>query len=121
MAGLRSSSVITSATSDGGVARAISRPDARQGNDALSPPDPTAALVISHVEMNAAHDSGQAVPLGQAIPWIARYDGSWWVECEHGWLRVADDLTTTDLDQTAARLKAAEATAVTLEPVERPE
>jgi hypothetical protein len=94
-------------------------PDARQGNDALSPPDPADALVISHVEMNAAYDSGEAVPLGQAIPWIARYGGSWWVECERGWLRVTDDLTATDLDQTAARLKAAEAMAEAVESAER--
>jgi hypothetical protein len=92
---------------------------ARQGNDALSPSDPTPALATSHVEMNTAYDSGQAVPLGQTIPWIARYGGSWWVECESGWLRITDALTATDLDQTAARLKAAEAMAAALEYVER--
>jgi hypothetical protein len=95
-------------------------PDARQGDDAISHPDPVDALVISHVEMNAACGSGQAVPLGRAIPWIARYGGSWWVECERGWLRVTDDLTAADLDQTAARLKAAEAmAAVARESAER--
>jgi hypothetical protein len=61
--------------------------------------------------MNAAYDSGHAVPLGLAIAWLARYRGAWWVECERGWLRVTDDLAAADLDQTAARLRAADAVA----------
>jgi hypothetical protein len=92
-------------------------PDAHHhyhGDAVTSPPataDPAAALLISRAEMNTAYDSGQATPLGRAIPWIVRYGDSWWVEYEHGWLRITDDLTTADLDQTAARLKAADAMA----------
>jgi hypothetical protein len=86
-------------------------PSARE-DDAVTPPPtppgPAAALLISRAEMNTAYDNGQAMPLGRAIPWIVRYGDSWWVEYEHGWLRVTDDLTAADLDQTGARLKAAE-------------
>jgi hypothetical protein len=61
--------------------------------------------------MNAALGRGHAVPLGPGILWLASYLGAWWVECEHGWLRVTDDLATADLDQAAVRLRAARAVA----------
>jgi hypothetical protein len=82
-------------------------PGARHGDAVISLPEPVgpaAAFLLSRAEMNAAYDSGQVMPLGRAIPWIVRYGDSWWVEYERGWLRVTDDLTAVDLDQTAARL-----------------
>ena len=66
---------------------------------------------ISHAEMDAAYSTGEAVPLGRAIPWLARYQKAWWVVYEGGWLRVTDKATEADLDQAAARLTAAEAVA----------
>ena len=61
--------------------------------------------------MDAAYSRGEAVPLGRAIPWLARYQDAWWVVYEGGWLRVTDKSTEADLDQVAARLTAAEAAA----------
>ena len=67
--------------------------------------------VVTHAEMNAAYDSGESVPLGRSVSWLVRYRDAWWVVYERGWLRIADDITAADLDQTAARLTQAEAAA----------
>ncbi len=66
-------------------------------------------LEIGHAQMNIAYDAGEAVPFARAVPWLVRYDGSWWVVYERGWLRVTDDLTAADLDQRAAQMTEAEA------------
>ena len=58
-------------------------------------------LEITHAEMNAAHDSGVAVPFTETIPWLVRYDNSWWVVHDEGWLRITDTLTAADLDNRA--------------------
>ena len=58
-------------------------------------------LEITHAEMNAAHDSGDAVPFTETIPWLVRYDNSWWVVHDQGWLRITDHLTAADLDTRA--------------------
>jgi len=68
-------------------------------------------LAVTHAEMNAAYDSGEAVPLAQSVSWLVRYRDAWWVVYERGWLRIADDITAADLDQAAARLTQAEAVA----------
>jgi len=68
-------------------------------------------LAVTHAEMNAAYDSGEAVPLGQSVSWLVRYREAWWVVYERGWLRIADEITAADLDQAAARLAQAEAAA----------
>jgi hypothetical protein len=60
-------------------------------------------LEVTHAEMNAAHDSGEAIPFTEAIPWLVRYDNSWWVVYDHGWLRITDTLTATDLDNRASQ------------------
>jgi hypothetical protein len=81
-------------------------------NDQPSAGTPTAAgssaaqgqrLEVSHAEMNAAHDSGEAVPFTETIPWLVRYDNSWWVVHDHGWLRITDTLTAADLDHRASQ------------------
>ena len=69
-------------------------------------------LEITHAEMNAAVDSGDAAPLGPGLGWVARYQRGWWVEYEHGWLRVLDEAAERELDAVAARLAEATATAV---------
>ena len=61
-------------------------------------------LAISHAEMNAAIDEGDAPPLSQSHGWLARYLDAWWVEYEGGWLRVIDAAAARELDQVAARL-----------------
>jgi hypothetical protein len=61
--------------------------------------------------VNAAYDSGEAVPLGQSVSWLVRYRDAWWVVYERDWLRIADDTTAADLDQAAARLTQAETAA----------
>ena len=68
-------------------------------------------FAVTHAEMNAAYDNGEAVPLGQSVSWLVRYRDAWWVVYERGWLRIADDITAADLDMAAARLAQAETTA----------
>ena len=65
-------------------------------------------LEITHAQMNAAHDNGDAVPFTQSIPWLVRYDDSWWVVYERGWLRITDELAATDIDQRAAQMPGAD-------------
>jgi hypothetical protein len=89
--------------------------DGRSATTSAAPAPADAAdqvpLAVTHAEMNAAYDSGEAVPLGQSLSWLVRYRDAWWVVYERGWLRIADDITAADLDQAAARLKQAEAAA----------
>lgn len=59
---------------------------------------------MSHGEMNAAYLSGRAVPLAQSVSWLVRYQESWWVVYEGGWLRVTDDLVAADIDSCASGL-----------------
>ena len=68
------------------------------------PPGPELPLAVTHATMNAAYDNGEAVPLAAAMAWLTRYQDSWWVVYERGWLRVTDTATAEDLDQAAARL-----------------
>ena len=68
-------------------------------------------LELSHAEMNAAYDSGQAVPFARAVPWLVRCQDAWWVVYEGGWLRVVDDATAENLDQRAAQMTDADAAA----------
>ena len=80
-----------------------SRPEDGSCDD-VAPARGAQALAIGHGEMNAAYLSGQAVPLAQSVSWLVRYQGSWWVVYEHGWLRVTDDLVEADIDTCASRL-----------------
>jgi hypothetical protein len=83
-------------------------PDTAADDSAQAPPAPELPLAISHAQMNAAYDAGEAVPLAQSCSWLVRYQDAWWVVYEHGWLRVTDDATAEDLDQAARRLTQAE-------------
>jgi hypothetical protein len=65
-------------------------------------------LELTHAQMNAACDRGQAVPFAQAIGWLARYRDAWWVVYEGGWLRITDTATTRNLDQRAAQMTEAD-------------
>jgi hypothetical protein len=90
-------------------------PHPRDAHDPATSPSgaPTtgAPLELSHADMNAAYDSGQAVPFAQAVPWLVRYQDAWWVVYEAGWLRVVDDATAENLDQRAAQMTDADAAA----------
>jgi hypothetical protein len=68
-------------------------------------------LEISHARMDAAYDTGEAVPLGETVPWLVRYHSAWWVIYEGGWLRVTDALLAADLDHRAAQMTEADASA----------
>jgi hypothetical protein len=68
-------------------------------------------IAISHAEMNAAIEQGDAAPLSQSHGWLTRFLDAWWVEYEGGWLRVIDEPAVRELEQVAARL--AEANAIT--------
>jgi hypothetical protein len=88
-----------------------SRSDTASMPSAPEDPADQIPLAVTHAEMNAAYDSGEAVPLGQSVSWLVRYREAWWVVYERGWLRIADEITAADLDQAAARLTQAEAAA----------
>ena len=75
-----------------------------QPEDPTSPPD-TLPLAVTHAQMNAAYDTGEAVPLAQSCSWLVRYRDAWRVVYEHGWLRVTDTATAEDLDRAASRLR----------------
>ena len=77
---------------------------------------PGVPLEISHAQMNDAARTGTAVPLGQGLPWVAWYLNAWWVEYENGWLCVTDDDVAAELDDVAARLREASASAAAGEP-----
>lgn len=81
---------------------AESCPEGRSCRDAASAGDGQ-ALAMSHGEMNAAYLSGRAVPLAQSVSWLVRYQDSWWVVYERGWLRVTDGLAEADIDACATR------------------
>jgi hypothetical protein len=84
------------------------RPESASAKPAPESPAPDPAtelpLAVTHAAMNAAYDNGQAVPLTASLTWLTRYQDSWWVVYERGWLRVTDTATAEDLDQAAARL-----------------
>ena len=61
-------------------------------------------LAVSHADMNAAYDRGDAAPLAPSISWLARYRDAWWVVYYDGWLRITDDLTAADIDSCVTRL-----------------
>src|SRR5580693_7116637 len=68
-------------------------------------------LELTHVQMNAAYDNGQAMPFAGVVPWLARYQDAWWVVYERGWLRITDQAAADSLDQRAAQITDQEAEA----------
>lgn len=65
-------------------------------------------LVITHADMDAAFERGDAVPVTQSIGWLMRHRDAWWVIYEEGWLRVIEGPIATSIDQLYPRLAAAE-------------
>jgi hypothetical protein len=54
--------------------------------------------------MNAHLADGQAAPLSQVVPFIARYNDTWWLSTQAGWLPVAPPIAAI-LDKHAQRLR----------------
>ena len=65
---------------------------------------PGARGEVTHAQMDAAVQAGDAIPLGSAGGWLARYRDAWWVLCGLEWLRITDEATIADIDHVAARL-----------------
>jgi type VI protein secretion system component VasK len=63
---------------------------------------------VTHGQMAVAVARGTAVPLATAWWWLLRWRRAWWVSSEHGWLRVTDQRTHDDLEDIAARFRAAD-------------
>jgi hypothetical protein len=61
-------------------------------------------LELTHVQMNAAYDNGQAMSFAGVVPWLTRYRDAWWVVYEGGWLRIIDREAAESLDQRAAQI-----------------
>jgi hypothetical protein len=68
---------------------------------ALAAPQPAA---ISSPDMNAYLANGQAEPLSQVVPFIARYRDTWWLSTQAGWLPVTAPIAAV-LDKHAQRLR----------------
>ena len=83
-----------------------SQPHDAAAREAPTPAD--APVELTHAQMNAAYDSGQAVPFARAVPWLVRYRDAWWVVYEGGWLRIVDQPTTQNLDERAAQMTEAD-------------
>ncbi|MFG1878029.1 hypothetical protein ACGFIV_24560 [Sphaerisporangium sp. NPDC049003] len=65
----------------------------------------TQPVIISHAEMNRAFDQGLVSPLGQTIAYVVRYQDTWWIHFEKGWVR-SDNKLADMLDAEAARITA---------------
>jgi len=65
---------------------------------------PALPLTISHAAMNAACGNGDAIPLSSTITRLIRHQGSWWVVCVGGWLRITDELTAAAIGDHSARM-----------------
>jgi|SRR5450755_899597 len=84
--------------------RRIARP-AQTGQPAAPSPPP---VVLTDADMDAAAASGQATPLGQVITFIKRYQDTWWLSTQAGWLPVPPHLSTT-LDHESERIQGQDA------------
>ncbi|MET8139876.1 hypothetical protein ABZU32_06145 [Sphaerisporangium sp. NPDC005288] len=68
----------------------------------------TLPVIISHADMNKAFDRGLVSPLGQTIAYAVRYQDTWWIHFEKGWIRTDKKLADM-LDAEAARITAQDA------------
>jgi hypothetical protein len=78
--------------------------------DPAAPPA-NPVLELSHAAMNLAYRDGLSTLFGLTVPWIMRYQDSWWVLYEGGWLRITDQPTAADLDRLAVQMSQADVTA----------
>jgi hypothetical protein len=80
-------------------------PPAQAGQPATPSPPP---VILTDADMDAAIAAGQAVPLGQVITFIMRYQDSWWLSTQAGWLPVPPHLSTI-LDRESERIRGQDA------------
>ena len=59
---------------------------------------------INGSDMAAAVTNGQAAPLSQAVSFIVRYQGTWWLQTQSGWITVRPAIAAT-LDEHAQRMR----------------
>ncbi len=80
----------------------------RQTRARATDPQATPAVprnaAISSAEMDGHVARGQAVPLSQVVPFIVRYQDSWWLSTQAGWLPIASSIAAV-LDKHAERLR----------------
>jgi hypothetical protein len=72
---------------------------------------PVGAGELSDADMTAALSDGRAQPHSRAMPYYAQLDGMWWTRSSVGatWLPCVDPGHHSELDSSAARMRAAEA------------
>jgi hypothetical protein len=80
-------------------------PLAQAGQPAAPGPPP---IVIADADMDAAAASGQASPLGQVITFIMRYQDTWWLSTQAGWLPIPPQLSSI-LDRESERIRGQDA------------
>jgi hypothetical protein len=56
-------------------------------------------LEITHHEVRAAHETGEARPLSNVITDIVTYRGHWWIAHTHSWLLITDEPTIARLNR----------------------
>ncbi len=76
--------------------------------EAGRPADARQPAILTDADMDAAAASGQAIPLGQVITFIMRYQERWWLSTHIGWLPVPPSLIPT-LDRESERIRAQDA------------
>ncbi len=64
--------------------------------------------ILSHAEMNTAHEQGLVQPLAQTVGYVVTYRGAWWICYEGGWIRADPELAAA-LDAEAERITAQDA------------
>jgi hypothetical protein len=71
-----------------------------------SQPTPAAPreIAIGSADMDEHLARGQAVPLSQVVPFIVRYQGTWWLSTQAGWLPIASPIAAV-LDKHAERIR----------------
>ncbi|HEY1619732.1 MAG TPA: hypothetical protein VGG25_19075 [Streptosporangiaceae bacterium] len=77
-------------------------------DDAGQPVGARQPVILTDADMDAAAASGQAIPLGQVITFIMRYQDRWWLSTHIGWLPVPASLVPT-LDRESERIRAQDA------------
>lgn len=64
---------------------------------------------IADAEMASALDQGEARPHSRSMPYYAHLAGAWWTRSSDGaWLRCTDPDHHAHLDETSARMRAAD-------------
>jgi hypothetical protein len=82
----------------------VARRQARTRATAPRPTPEAENTAISSADMDGHMARGQAVPLSQVVPFILRYQDSWWLSTQAGWLPIASSIAAV-LDKHAERMR----------------